>query len=270
MAGVESGCYRQAVDAPDDQGADGLPERHITANQLVAFNMAFFRKAAGLSQQQLGERLGGWSNAAVSAAERSWDGKRIRQFDADAVVAIAAAVGVPVIGMFLPPEDAGTAVHYVLDSPGGAEARPDLTELFMSAIAGNEGTTPVMAAYQRRLTAAGGLYRETRMQQAEQITSDARARAKWLEWDAQERHRQAMGSLVRDREELERRVDDLRAFEREYRSRLGEFMEGMLRDFKASRGPDSDYPAMGSDLPMGMGPRPDAAAPASGTEGSEQ
>ena len=56
--------------------------------------------------------------------------------------------------------------------------------------------------------------------QAEQITGDARARAESLERDAQERHRQAMGSLVQQREELERRVDDLRAFEREYRSRL--------------------------------------------------
>ncbi len=54
--------------------------------------------------------------------------------------------------------------------------------------------------------------------QAEQITGDARARAESLERDAQERHRQAMGSLVQTREELERRVDDLRAFEREYRS----------------------------------------------------
>jgi hypothetical protein len=56
--------------------------------------------------------------------------------------------------------------------------------------------------------------------QAEQITGDAAARAYSLERDAQERHRQAMGSLVIQREELERRVDDLRAFEREYHSRL--------------------------------------------------
>src|SRR6266568_5151751 len=69
--------------------------------------------------------------------------------------------------------------------------------------------------------------------QAEQITSDARARAESLERDAQERHRQAMGSLVQSREELERRVDDLRAFEREYRSRLKAYLEGQLRDLEA-------------------------------------
>ena len=70
--------------------------------------------------------------------------------------------------------------------------------------------------------------------QAEQITGDARARAEALERDAQERHRQAMGSLVQQREELERRVDDLRAFEREYRSRLKAYLEGQLRDLEAA------------------------------------
>jgi DivIVA domain-containing protein len=75
--------------------------------------------------------------------------------------------------------------------------------------------------------------------QAEQITGDARARAESLERDAQERHRQAMGSLVQTREELERRVDDLRAFEREYRSRLKAYLEGQLRDLETGAA-DSD------------------------------
>jgi hypothetical protein len=61
--------------------------------------------------------------------------------------------------------------------------------------------------------------------QAVQITGDARARAESLERDAQERHREVMGSLIQSREELERRVDDLRAFEREYRSRLKAYVE---------------------------------------------
>jgi DivIVA domain-containing protein len=69
--------------------------------------------------------------------------------------------------------------------------------------------------------------------QAEQITSDARAHAESLERDAQERHRQATGSLVGQREELERRVDDLRTFEREYRARLTAYLEGQLRDLEA-------------------------------------
>jgi DivIVA domain-containing protein len=96
--------------------------------------------------------------------------------------------------------------------------------------------------------------------QAEQITGDARARAESLERDAQERHRQAMGSLVQSREELERRVDDLRAFEREYRSRLKAYLEGQLRDLEAGVTDSGTFPAMPPaaqpappQLPAGLG-----------------
>jgi len=96
--------------------------------------------------------------------------------------------------------------------------------------------------------------------QAEQITGDARARAESLERDAQERHRQAMGSLVTQREELERRVDDLRAFEREYRSRLKAYLEGQLRDLEAGVTDSGTFPAMppaapptAPQLPAGVG-----------------
>ncbi|HEX6469959.1 MAG TPA: DivIVA domain-containing protein [Streptosporangiaceae bacterium] len=68
--------------------------------------------------------------------------------------------------------------------------------------------------------------------QADQVISEARSRAEGLDRDAQERHRQVMGSLVQQREELERKVDDLRAFEREYRSRLKVYLEGQLRDLE--------------------------------------
>src|SRR5579862_3234694 len=95
--------------------------------------------------------------------------------------------------------------------------------------------------------------------QAEQITGDARARAESLERDAQERHRQAMGSLVQTREELERRVDDLRAFEREYRSRLKAYLEGQLRDLEAGVTDSGTFAAMppaappAPQLPAGLG-----------------
>jgi DivIVA domain-containing protein len=90
--------------------------------------------------------------------------------------------------------------------------------------------------------------------QSEQITSDARARAESLERDAQERHRQAMGSLVQSREELERRVDDLRAFEREYRSRLKAYLEGQLRDLEAGAADSGVFPAVAT------GPQPAVSA----------
>jgi DivIVA domain-containing protein len=97
--------------------------------------------------------------------------------------------------------------------------------------------------------------------QAEQITGDARARAESLERDAQERHRQAMGSLVQQREELERRVDDLRAFEREYRSRLKAYLEGQLRDLEAGVTDSGTFPVVppappSPQLSAGLGQQP--------------
>jgi DivIVA domain-containing protein len=102
--------------------------------------------------------------------------------------------------------------------------------------------------------------------QAEQITGDARARAESLERDAQERHRQAMGSLVQTREELERRVDDLRAFEREYRSRLKAYLEGQLRDLEAGVTDSGTFPTVGSGAPSTM---PAALAQAGARNGGQ-
>ncbi len=99
--------------------------------------------------------------------------------------------------------------------------------------------------------------------QAEQITGDARARAESLERDAQERHRQAMGSLVQSREELERRVDDLRAFEREYRSRLKAYLEGQLRDLEAGVAESGSFPS-GTQQSM-----PPALAPSGARNGGQ-
>ena len=86
----------------------------LTANQIVAYNLARIRKARGLSQDQAADLLepyigARWSKAVYSAAERSYDGKRVRQFTADDLVAMAKAFGVPVLYFFLPPkvEDRG-------------------------------------------------------------------------------------------------------------------------------------------------------------------
>jgi hypothetical protein len=51
---------------------------------------------------------------------------------------------------------------------------------------------------------------------------------------------------VQTREELERRVDDLRAFEREYRSRLKAYLEGQLRDLEAGVGDGGPFPPVGA------------------------
>ena len=80
--------------------------------------------------------------------------------------------------------------------------------------------------------------------QAEQITSDARGVAESLQRDTQERYHQALSSLVHEREELERRVDNLRAFERDYRSRLKAYLEGQLRDLETDAADSKPFPIL--------------------------
>jgi hypothetical protein len=228
--------------------------------------MAYFRKAAGLGQQEFGEPLG-WSAPSVSAAERSWDSKRIKKFDADEITQIAAVLGVPLIALFLPPEDHGTAVHYTIVFP---ERRVrDLDYLLNLVLPEWEGDSPAMEAYRKRLMAAGvsrdladlvearaqararqldDENRRSRMRgneavtrgESERVIGEARVRAATLEQDAREKIRQVMGSLPQTRDELERQVDelerrvnDLRTFERDYRTRLQTLVEGQLLELWA-------------------------------------
>jgi transcriptional regulator with XRE-family HTH domain len=131
----------------------------ITTNMLVALNMARWRQASGMTQDQLGERLGGWTKTAVSAAERSWDGKRVRQFDADLIVTLARIFGVPVSAMFMPPEDDGNAFHYKMDA--GGEVLP-ISNFFASyvgdAISDCAGGTAAGQAYAEAFVAALARY----------------------------------------------------------------------------------------------------------------
>ncbi|MER6001841.1 DivIVA domain-containing protein [Nonomuraea sp. NPDC051941] len=111
--------------------------------------------------------------------------------------------------------------------------------------------------------------------QAEQVIGDARARAETLERDAQERHRQAMGSLVQTRDELERKVEELRSFEREYRSRLKLYLENQLAELNVSAegsggfpvmsgGPAGQAPAMSHAVSQGQPPLPGGPSPFGG------
>lgn len=131
-----------------------LPGVHVTLNQIVSRNIAIFRKAAGMTQAELGERIG-WSFRAVSAAERTWDrtdGKG-RVFDADLITALAHALDVPISAFFLPPPDDGISKRYLFHvrSEGGGEnclTMRDLVWLFLSDPSDDD--SPAMSAYQSR------------------------------------------------------------------------------------------------------------------------
>jgi DivIVA domain-containing protein len=64
---------------------------------------------------------------------------------------------------------------------------------------------------------------------SERVESDAQTRAEKLDSETSERRSQLFGQLELDKDNLARELEDLRAFEREYRSRLKGYFQAQLR-----------------------------------------
>jgi DivIVA domain-containing protein len=73
------------------------------------------------------------------------------------------------------------------------------------------------------------------VEQRDKIIAEAQIEASGLVTDAQEKSRKTLGDLEQQKAVLERKVEQLRGFERDYRSRLKAYIEGQLRDLD-SRG----------------------------------
>jgi transcriptional regulator with XRE-family HTH domain len=91
---------RDAEDPPTPWGA----------NQVVAHNLARARRLRGLSQAEVAERLtrftgAKWGHVAVSQAECSVSGQRVRQFTANELVGLARTFDLPLLYFFMPPDD---------------------------------------------------------------------------------------------------------------------------------------------------------------------
>jgi DivIVA domain-containing protein len=67
---------------------------------------------------------------------------------------------------------------------------------------------------------------------AEDLTREARSTAEALERDARQRHQEAMGGLDAKRSALQKHIEELKQFEREYRTRLKAYLESQLRDLE--------------------------------------
>jgi DivIVA domain-containing protein len=71
------------------------------------------------------------------------------------------------------------------------------------------------------------------VEQRDKIIAEAQIEASSLVNDAQEKSRKTLGALEQQRSVLERKVEQLRGFERDYRARLKTYIEGQLRDLDA-------------------------------------
>lgn len=92
-----------------------------------------------------------------------------------------------------------------------------------------ESATGVIALAQR----LHDEYVNAGVEQRDKIIAEAQIEASALVNDAQEKSRKTLGALEQQRSVLERKVEQLRGFERDYRSRLKTYIEGQLRDLDA-------------------------------------
>jgi DivIVA domain-containing protein len=75
---------------------------------------------------------------------------------------------------------------------------------------------------------------------ADRLETDARIRAQKLDDETNERRQTAVATIDRERYELQREIEHLRAYEREYRARLKNYFQSQLDQLAASDNSASD------------------------------
>lgn len=79
-------------------------------------------------------------------------------------------------------------------------------------------------------------------EEGERIVSEAKAEAARIVREAEEQHNRTLTQLEQERSLLERKIDELRTFERDYRSRLKSYLESLLDTVEGRGEPAPAYP----------------------------
>jgi DivIVA domain-containing protein len=97
---------------------------------------------------------------------------------------------------------------------------------------------------------------------AETLERQAREKASSLERDAQRKHTEVLGVINQEKTSLEKKIDELRTFEREYRTRLKTYLESQLRelDGRGSAAPAETNRTQQGFAPTGFGARAEAGS----------
>jgi DivIVA domain-containing protein len=138
-----------------------------------------------------------------------------------------------------------------------AEARAEAEQIVSAARSEAETTvTAARSEAQSAVAAARG--------QAESTMSAAKSRTARLEAEMAAQVQAATGNLEDQRRRLEGRIEELRAFEREYRTRLKAYLQNQLRDLDSRTGPDD----AGAGVPAGA--RTAAVDPSAAGQGASR
>ena len=114
-----------------------------TPNQIVAYRVAIARQLRGWTQDQAAEELAPFlgtklSTASFSAIERSFAGGRVRQFNADEILALSRGFKLPIGWFFTPP---AIEAEIGIETPD-AKGIPWSPMLMIDAILGDDDTLP--------------------------------------------------------------------------------------------------------------------------------
>ena len=139
---------------------------------------------------------------------------------------------------------AGAAVPATVSEPTVTEPAPAA-----GATAAQPAATTVAGAQESTATSAAGVlamaqklhddYVAEGQTKREEIIQEAQTEANGLVNDAQEKSRKTLADLEEKKSVLERKVEQLKGFERDYRARLKAYIEGQLRDLQ-NQGPIQD------------------------------
>ncbi|MFC8191829.1 DivIVA domain-containing protein [Cellulomonas sp. NPDC057328] len=75
-------------------------------------------------------------------------------------------------------------------------------------------------------------YVRSGQEESDRLINDAKTRANRIVREAEETSQRTLGQLEQERSLLERKIDELRVFERDYRTRLKSYLENLLGDLE--------------------------------------
>jgi len=102
------------------------------------------------------------------------------------------------------------------------------------------------------------------MEKRDALIAEGHATAARVVSEAEQGVRAQLGQLQQERQELERQIEELRTFEREYREKLRSYIEGQLRDLEATNA------LTATPAPAAVDAAPQAAAPAAAPQSAPQ
>jgi DivIVA domain-containing protein len=158
---------------------------------------------------------------------------------------------------------AETAAHVDIDAAREAAEQARETDTGLQRAIGDTEDAPqaALTILTHAQTAADNLINEAQAKadelvtdataKAETLVSDATGRAERLDAETEQSREEFLGTLQLEETALRRTIDDLRAHEREYRSRLVAYHSEQVRRLQEGQPDEADVEAPASPAPMG-------------------